>query len=123
MTQILINDHNTLVCPSQRQCSFTQGILAGSAFRIFKDLVQGALTNIQTGLTCEMMSGHMLKHINGPAFLWVCLSLRNCVSCCRSLQHSTAFPQATTRKGWVMVKHCSPFMPSGVVDSSFPGHH
>lgn len=48
MAQILINHHNALLCPSQCQCAFAQGILAGSTFCIFKDLLQSTLTHIQT---------------------------------------------------------------------------
>src|SRR5947209_20293637 len=66
MTEILINHHNAFFRPSQRQRSFAQRILAGSTFGIFKDLVQGTLTNIQTRQACEMVGCHVLKHINDP---------------------------------------------------------
>ncbi len=66
MTQILINHHHAFFRPPQRQRSFAQRILAGSTFGIFKDLLQGTLTNIQTRQACEMMSSHVLKHITDP---------------------------------------------------------
>src|SRR6266849_3878086 len=66
MTEVLINHHNAFFRPPQRQRSFAQRILAESTFGIFKDLLQGTLTNIQTRQACEMVSCHVLKHINDP---------------------------------------------------------
>ena len=67
MSQILINHDNAILCPPQRARSIAQGVLASRTFGVLQDLLQGALANVQTCETAEMLGGHVLYHITALA--------------------------------------------------------
>src|SRR6266568_5747349 len=61
LAQILINDHNALCGPAQSERSFSEAILACGTFRVFEDLMEGALAHIEHRLALEVPRGDLLE--------------------------------------------------------------
>jgi hypothetical protein len=60
VSQVAVDDHDTVSMPAERQGALSQSILALRAFRIFQDLSRRGLTDIKISAPFQVLGVHLV---------------------------------------------------------------